>query len=164
MTDFMGLNATRRNHALEHATITVLLERMGFRRRLAGRSNASGFYILGNLPTEAVEKAVSDALTRLQRGEADLAVSPFCGTNLAVSGILAGLCTLGMTQGRGGLAQRASNAMLGGILAVIVGQPLGALAQKYITTSPNLAGVKVRKVAATGWGPFTVHKVDITQA
>src|SRR5688572_24495883 len=85
------VSATRRNHALEHATVAVLLQRLGTTIRLAGRSTATGFYLYGNLPTDAVESATHEALARLKAGEADLAVTPQCGTNLAVSGILAAL-------------------------------------------------------------------------
>ena len=69
------INAVRRNHALEHATISILLNRHG-PMRLVGRAVPDGFYIYGDIPTERLRELADEALTRLQRGEADLAVSP----------------------------------------------------------------------------------------
>ncbi|MFQ5813711.1 MAG: DUF6391 domain-containing protein, partial [Anaerolineae bacterium] len=80
----------RRNHALEHATIHVLTEYKP-RRDLVGRTTAWGFYLFGEVETEEVAVAVSEALARLRRGEHSLAVHPRCGTNLATAGVLAGL-------------------------------------------------------------------------
>ena len=59
------ISATRRNHALEHATVTVLLERFGFTRSLAGRSNQRGFNIFGNVSTQELRSAVDEGLARL---------------------------------------------------------------------------------------------------
>ena len=42
------LDAVRRNHALEHATVAVLLARRG-PMRLAGRASGDGFFILGDI-------------------------------------------------------------------------------------------------------------------
>lgn len=159
MFDIQGLNAARRNHALEHAAVTVLLEKSGFRRRLAGRSTAKGFYILGNVSTRELEEAVEEGLNRLKRGESDLAISPFCGTNLAVAGILAAL-SVTIALGSKNRLTRLPNAMLAGMLAVMVAQPLGALVQKYVTTSPDLYNVRVVGITSKGWGPLTVHKVE----
>ncbi|NLA79214.1 MAG: hypothetical protein GX853_00475, partial [Chloroflexi bacterium] len=78
----------RRNHALEHATMQVLSKRYpGL--RMAGISNPKGFYMVADLPTELMTDATLEARKRLQDGEADLAVHPNCGTNLAVSGAIA---------------------------------------------------------------------------
>src|SRR5207247_8658926 len=84
------INAVRRNHALEHATISILLNRHG-PMRLVGRAVPDGFYIYGDIPTDRLRELADEALTRLQRGEADLAVSPLCGTTIAVAGVLARL-------------------------------------------------------------------------
>lgn len=158
-----AITATRRNHALEHATVTVLLERFGFTRSLAGRSNARGFYIYGGVSTEELRSAAEEGLARLRRGEHSLAVSPFCGTNIAVTGILAGLATLALV-GRRDRLQHLPNAMLGGILAVVVGQPLGRIAQKYVTTSPDMSTMRIESISVKGWGPFKSHWVATSQS
>ena len=159
-------SATRRNHALEHAAVTVLLERHGFARSLAGRSNSRGFHIFGDVSTEELKSAVDEALQRMQRGEGNLAVSPFCGTNIAVTGTLAALATLALVGG-GGVRKRVSrlpNLMLGGIIATVAGQPIGRLAQKYLTTSPDVARLRVKSITRSGFGPFKGHWVETTQA
>lgn len=155
--------ATRRNHALEHAAVAVLLERHGFTRSLAGRSNSRGFHIFGDVSTEELRSAVDEALGRMQRGEATLAVSPFCGTNLAVTGTLAALATLALVGGSRNRISRFPNAVVGGILATIVGQPLGRLAQKHFTTSPDVERLRVERITHEGWGPFKGHWVEVSQ-
>ncbi|MSQ10931.1 MAG: hypothetical protein EXR52_08025, partial [Dehalococcoidia bacterium] len=94
MNPLQKIAATRRNHAVEHGTVTVLLERHGFKRSLAGRSNSRGFYIFGQVEPDDLRSAADEALHRMQQGEGTLAVSPFCGTTIAVTGILAGVATL----------------------------------------------------------------------
>ena len=49
----------RRNHGLEHATISLLNEQ---NYQLSGRSSDSGFVVIGAVPTEKLEKASHDAL------------------------------------------------------------------------------------------------------
>jgi len=154
-----AINATRRNHGLEHATVTVLMEKKGFTRRIAGRSTSSGFHIIGNVSTEELTEAVNEALRRMQRGESSLAISPFCGTNLAVSGILSAL-SVTMVIGNKNRLAKLPNAALAGMLAVIAGQPLGALVQKYVTTRSDVYDLRVIGISSKGWGPLTIHKVE----
>ncbi len=130
---------TRRNHALEHATIHILSERFP-RRAMAGHSNPSGFFLLGDLPTEQVREAVTEALARLQNGESHLAIHEGCGTNYVVTGGLAALFAfVGMSGTRSNRerAERIPMVMLLSILAFIFGQALGPALQKNITTQPD---------------------------
>src|SRR3989304_10578610 len=85
------VNAVRRNPALEHATISILLSRHGPNIRVRGRAAPDGFYIYGDIPTETLRELAHEGLARLQRGESHLAVSPLCGTHLAVAGGPAGV-------------------------------------------------------------------------
>ena len=66
------VNSVRRNHALEHATVAVLLARHG-PTRLAGRASGDGFFILGDVGAEELASCASEALERLQRGQSSLA-------------------------------------------------------------------------------------------
>ena len=151
----------RRNHALEHATISVMLNRQG-PMRVIGRATPDGFYIYGNVETESLRVYSNEALRRLQAGEAHLAVSPLCGTNLVVAGLLAGAGSyLAASTGRRGL-DRLASATLAALVAVIVAQPLGRLVQKHATTSPELAGVRIVEVRRMGRG--SVHKVRTAPA
>jgi len=71
------ITALRQNHALEHAAIAVLIGKLGLHQRVLGRATTTGFYIYGSVPTEAIQEAATEGLARLQRGESELAVSPF---------------------------------------------------------------------------------------
>lgn len=156
------IEATRRNHALEHATIAVLLSKLGVAIRLAGRSTPSGFVIMGNIPTEALKEATQEGLRRLQAGEEDLAISPLCGTNLAVGGILAGAAAT-LALGRKGRWEGLPNAILAAMMALLVAQPLGRLAQRHLTTSTALAGVTVKGITRKSSGHRTIHTVEVRQ-
>jgi len=94
--DLPVISRIRRNHGLEHATITLLSQR--FPLPPHGRILIpGGFFLLGDVPTEEVREVVAQALSRMNNGERQLAVHPNCGTNYAVSGILAGtMAWLGM--------------------------------------------------------------------
>ena len=133
MLEFPIIRRTRRNHALEHATIHML-SRKNRRLRMAGRSSDSGFVLMGDVPTEQVEVAVEEALTRLNNGEHNWALHPNCGTNLVTSAILttsAGM--IGLRSGSHTL-DRFTWTMMLMMLALIVSQPLGMSLQKHITT------------------------------
>lgn len=131
--------ALRRNHALEHATVAVLLARRG-PTRLAGRASVDGFLIFGDVDTDELNASAIEALGRLKSGQASLAVTPLCGTNIAVAAFAAaGTAAAILASGRG----RFSNAFVGAMVAVIGAQPLGLLLQKHVTTSPDLEPVSV---------------------
>src|SRR2546425_1088922 len=88
------VGSVRRNHALEHATIAVLAARLGHELRVVGRATFNGFYLYGEMNEDQVRDSAEEALRRLRGGEGYLAISPMCGTNLAVAGLLAGLSSL----------------------------------------------------------------------
>jgi hypothetical protein len=69
--DIPAIVSVRRNHALEHATMHVLA-RHHQTLRLVGRSSLGGFHIYGQVDTEALASAASEALVRLQNGEREL--------------------------------------------------------------------------------------------
>ena len=153
------VESVRRNHALEHATVSVLLSRLGPNVRLVGRAVSDGFYIYGNVRQDQLESAADEALERMQRGESHLAVSPLCGTNLAMGGTLAGLAAL-ITVGSGDRWERMPNVLTATMLAVLAAQPLGRLAQKYLTTSPDLDDANILSVRQGGSGRRRYLKVE----
>lgn len=159
LTDF--LNAVRRNHALEHATVSLLIARLGPEIRLVGRATQDGFYLYGDLPTDLIRECAVEGLQRLKRGEAFWAVTPLCGTNIATAGIMASLASMAMVGG-GSRKDRLPNALMAGIVAVTLAQPIGRLIQKHITTSPDLAGVEIVEIQRRGNG--AVHKVRTARA
>jgi len=130
---------TRRNHALEHATIHILSDRFPG-HAMAGHSNPTGFVLIGDLPTEQVREAASEALSRLQNGESHLAIHEGCGTNYAVTGGLAAVFALmGMsgTKNDRERLERLPLVMMLSILAFIIGRPLGPALQQKVTTESN---------------------------
>ncbi len=153
------IGSVRRNHALEHATISVLANKMGRDVRLVGRATRNGFYLYGDMPADRVRESTIEALQRLQRGERHLAISPMCGTNLAVAGLLAGLSSL-LALGNRSRVERIPNVLLASMSAVLVAQPLGRLAQKHLTTHPDLSDTELVAIRQGGRGPGRFHKVE----
>ncbi|MEE9276857.1 MAG: DUF6391 domain-containing protein [Dehalococcoidia bacterium] len=147
------VGAVRRNHALEHATVSVLLSRLGPDVRLVGRAANNGFYIYGNVSRRELASAADEALERMQQGEAHLAVSSLCGTNLALGGVLAGLAAI-LALGNGDRWDRLPTVLSSAMLAVVAAQPLGRLAQKYFTTSPDLADTRIVGLREGGRGRY----------
>ena len=156
------VGSVRRNHALEHATISILMGRLGADTRLIGRATSSGFYIYGNVPTKDVEESAEQGLSRLQAGESVLAVSPLCGTNLAVAGVLAGLAST-VSAGNRSRWERLPAVLLASMLAVLAAQPLGRWLQKYVTTSPDLRDVEIVAVRGSGHPRRSYYKVETTR-
>ena len=152
------LASIRRNHALEHATIAVLLGKVGPNTRLVGRATSDGFYIYGKVPTEKIRESAAEGLARLKQGESQLAVSPLCGTNLAVAGILAGLASL-LALGNRSRWERAPNVLMAAVVAVVGAQPLGRLVQRYVTTSPDVQDLEIVEVTGAGRRLALLHKV-----
>lgn len=150
--------AVRRNHALEHATIAVLLRRIGHDVRMVGRATGDGYYLYADIPTELLEEATHEALRRMKSGEGYLAVSPFCGTNLAVAGALAGVASM-VTMGTGNRSQKVPNVILASMLAVLAAQPLGRIVQRYLTTSADVGDTEIVGIRAGGRGGARFHKV-----
>src|SRR5688572_673928 len=79
---------TRRNHALEHATLHMLART--HKINMGGHSNPTGFFIFGELRREDIRNALQEAYTRLRGGESGLAIHPGCGTNLVATAFLPG--------------------------------------------------------------------------
>jgi hypothetical protein len=155
--------AVRRNHALEHATISILMGRLGPDTRLIGRATPTGFYVYGDLPTDKLEESAKEGLARLQRGEERLAVSPLCGTNLAVAGIMAGLASLLSAGGNRSRWEKMPMALLASMLAVIAAQPMGRWLQKRLTTDADLRDIEIVGVRRADGGLSRYHKVETSR-
>jgi hypothetical protein len=156
------IDRVRRNHGLEHATLHILAQRHP-KISLAGHSDTGGYWILGNLTTEEVQSAAEEALERLRNGERSLAVHPYCGTNFATAGILAGvtasLAMLGAGRRFRDKLERLPLAVTLATLALMLAQPLGALLQEQVTTSGRPDGLEILRVVPKKRGKITVHRV-----
>jgi hypothetical protein len=162
--DLPILSRIRRNHGLEHATLTVLARRFPG-RRMAGYSFPGGFFIFGNIATEDLRKGALIALTRLRNGERRLAVHPNCGTNLVVSGFLAGgLAWLGMAgaKERREKVERLPLVIALATLGLVASQPLGPVLQERITTSGDPQSLALVDVYPVPFGRLKLHRV-VTQ-
>jgi Domain of unknown function (DUF6391) len=140
-----GNKILRRNHALEHATIVVMLEREPG-RRLNGFSTDDGFFVQGVRSISEVESAAREAMRRLQSGEKWLAIHRNCGTTIVAANLLAAIFFLG-ALGLGLLYLGGSYLylmILGSVvLAFALRIPLSLLLQKFVTTDADLTNAEV---------------------
>ena len=165
LLDLPVISHTRRNHGLEHATIHVLSERTPS-LRIAGRSQPNGFFLYGDLKTEDIAQAVDEAIRRMKAGEHQLAVHPWCGTNLVASGLLSGGMAFVMSLMMGRRAkwyERLPNAVMGGMAGVAISKPIGPWLQANVTTSANMNGMRVRRIVHKPSGPLPAHFVETSQ-
>lgn len=135
---------TRRNHALEHATIHVLSRTHHV--PMAGHSNPTGFFLIGDLPTAAIQTAATEAWTRLNAGESGLAVHPGCGTNLVAATLLPATFAWAPLRGAKSTRWRLLLIPLALVFAAFgyrLAQPLGPWLQKYITTEADLGSMQI---------------------
>lgn len=152
---------TRRNHALEHATIHILSAKYPD-HHLAGHSNPTGFFILGNVTTEDLKASVTEALTRLRAGQRELAVHPGCGTNFATTALLAGSMAWLPLSGAKSLRRRfwlLPFAVAFGLLGFVISQPLGPLLQAKVTTEADPGNMQIVDVTLVRSNGVAIHRV-----
>ena len=153
---------TRQNHAIEHGTVAVLLER-GAHTPLAGNATPVGFFIYGYLAGEDVRSAADEALRRMQAGERELAVSPYCGTNLVVGALLAGVLSgiiLGKSRGR---LKRMPVAMGAILVSTLLGRPLGSIIQQRYTTLAHVDDIQITGISTLRIGRFAIHRLKTSR-
>lgn len=156
------ITRTRRNHALEHATLQVLATKNP-NRILAGHSDTDGFWIIGDLTTDELADAAVEALARLRKGERGLAVHANCGTNFVASGAAAGLAAwlgmLGVGNGARKKMDRLPVVILLATIALIFSQPLGPWLQAKYTTDAEMGTLKIVEVIRSVRPGLTKHRV-----
>ena len=158
------ISRVRRNHAIEHATVSLLMSR-GIRPPLGGYSTAGGYFIFGRVTLDEVSQAAHEALARLRDGESGLAVSPFCGTNLVAGALLAGAAAaLVMGNSRGKRLQRLPVVGIAAIAATMLARPVGNALQRRYTTLSDASGVEIDEVRQVFAGSFSVHRVRTRMA
>jgi hypothetical protein len=148
---------TRRNHALEHATLHMLART--HKTSMAGHSNPTGFFIFGELHTQDIRAALDEAYTRLNAGEKGLAVHPGCGTNLVATAFLPATMAWMPMQGVRSNRWRLlliPLALVFGVLGFILSKPLGTWLQRNITTEANLGNMQIIDVTLVRKG---VHRI-----
>ena len=108
-------------------------------------SFAAGFFVFGDIPTEAIKPMAEQALSRLRNGEPEMAIHERCGTNLAVAGILTSLSAMSVARLRRPY-NNFNNVMLATTASMIAARPLGLLVQRYLTTRTPASNMRVIKV------------------
>jgi hypothetical protein len=143
LKSMFGNRILRRNHALEHATIVVMMEREPG-RRFNGFSTDDGFFVQGVRSTEEVDGAAREALRRLRAGEKKLAVHRNCGTTIVAANLLAAVFFLGALGLGLFMGWNLYLLILGGILlSLLLRVPLSLFLQRFVTTDPDLSNAEV---------------------
>ncbi|MBK9925515.1 MAG: hypothetical protein IPP66_09515 [Anaerolineales bacterium] len=148
---------TRRNHALEHATLHILART--YKIPMAGHSNPTGFFLLGDIQLEDIAIASTEALSRLKAGESGLAVHEGCGTNLVTAALLPAAFAWAPLQGAKSTRWRLFLIPLAVVFAVFgyfLSKPLGPWLQKYITTEADMGNMQVTNILFVRKG---VHRI-----
>jgi hypothetical protein len=165
--DIPYIRRTRRNHGLEHATIHMLsaLPRPVL---LSGRSDASGFVLVGEADTDQIERAIANALARMRAGQHGLAIHPNCGTAFLTAGFMvtgaAWLGSVGVRRGARDYVDRLPFVLVLSVLALIAAQPVGLKLQERVTTLGDPGDLEVISVRRSvtklpGGHNLTTHRV-----
>ena len=155
MTNTTAILKIRRNHALEHATVALLLER-GVQPPLGGYSVAGGYLIWSMAPIETVTEASTDALNLLKAGHGDLAISPYCGTNMVTSAVLGGLAATLVRGNSRGIGANFRAAIAAIAAASLLSRPVGEFIQRKLTTKPEPASLQITSVREILHTPMTI--------
>jgi hypothetical protein len=150
--------ATRRNHAVEHATLKILARKYDD-RNLAGHSNPTGFFLFGDLAMDDIRGAIHEAMTRLRAGESELAIHPGCGTNLATSMLLPATFAWVPFQGARSLRWRLlliPVALVFAVFGYLLSKPLGPWMQRNVTTQADLGDLQLVDVTRVRKGVYRV--------
>ncbi len=126
---------------------------------MAGHSNPTGFFILGELSTEDVRAAVEEAYARLNAGESELAIHPGCGTNLVATMFLpATMAWMPLQRARSNRWRfmLIPLALIFGVFGFFLSKPLGTWLQRNITTEADLGNMRVMDVVLVRRG---VHRI-----
>ncbi|MBN1317989.1 MAG: hypothetical protein JXA42_21075 [Anaerolineales bacterium] len=165
------IRRVRRNHALEHAAIHVLT-RTAKNTPIYARSTPLGLVVYGNLATEEVANAASEALSRLKNGEHHLAVHPNCGTNLVTAGglsAMAALVALNVQQktkkkwNLWHLLGALPMVVLASAAALIVAQPLGQALQLNMTTESRVGNLHITSITRHNQGRLVFHIIKTAE-
>jgi hypothetical protein len=147
----------RKNHALEHATINVLEEKLGRKNIFSGYARENGFYIFGPISPDEVLYSSIEGRERLLNGEKNLAIHNRCGTSIAVATFLTFFTFLILM-----ILTHTINIFLlliAFLIGEIFGPLLGKFTQAYFTTDTNVNNIKIMDVQynpSTIYGPFGI--------
>jgi len=92
-------------------------------------------------------------------GERELAVSRFCGTNMAVGLLLAASVAGLVARSRQGKRSRVPITALGVVGSLWARRPLGNALQRHFTTLPDPERLEVTGIKRIQLGRQTIHRV-----
>ncbi len=153
------LDRVRQNHAIEHGTVEILLSQAS-PTPLGGLATPWGFLIVGRASADRAEAAAGEAVARLRGGEAELAVSPYCGTNLVIGAVIAGAVTALLTRRSTGRLRHVRAAAWGMFAAALLRGPVGNEVQRRLTTLAQVGGLRIRSVRSLQLGGYFIHFVS----
>jgi multisubunit Na+/H+ antiporter MnhG subunit len=150
----------RQVHAIEHATVAILFERRGGRKmRVAGLSHPWGFVLFSpEADSQAITYAAAEAVHRLNSGQSHLAVSDYCGTNLAIAAVAVATAVRAASWKGGSF----SRSVLAAVAMLVVTPVVGQTVQRTVTTLapvPERTPGSARRLAGGSWG--TLHHVPV---
>jgi hypothetical protein len=157
--DLPPVLATRRNHALEHATLHVIESKFPS-LHLAGHSNPSGFFVFANVSRDELSSAITQAMSRLRAGERNLAIHAGCGTNMATSLVMSSLLAFLPVSGRKSTLSRVLMLPIGVIFALLgyaLSQPMGPWLQAKVTTEADMGDLRVVDIVPVRKGVHLVR-------
>jgi uncharacterized protein DUF6391 len=149
---------TRRNHAVEHATLHVLARKYK-NQNMAGHSNPTGFYLMGNFSKEDIQDAADEAMQRIRAGETGLAIHEGCGTNIAASTLLpATFAFVPIQQARSTFWKvfLIPFAILLAVFGYFLSKPLGPWLQRNVTTEADLGNMRILDIIPVRKGLFRI--------
>jgi len=143
--DLPLLLETRRNHAVEHATLHILARKFK-NQSMGGHSNPTGFYLMGNFNKDDIMEAATEAMQRIRAGETGLAIHEGCGTNIATSTLLpATFAFVPMQSARSNFwrVMLIPFAIGLAVFGYFLSKPLGPWLQRNVTTEANLGSMRI---------------------
>ena len=149
---------TRRNHAVEHATLHILARKYK-NQNMAGHSNPTGFYLMGNFSKEDIQDAADEAMQRIRAGETGLAIHEGCGTNIAASTLLpATFAFVPIQQARSTFWKvfLIPFAILLAVFGYFLSKPLGPWLQRNVTTEADLGNMRILDIIPVRKGLFRI--------
>jgi hypothetical protein len=143
--DLPYLLETRRNHAVEHATLHVLARKYK-NMSMGGHSNPTGFYLMGNFTKDDIMTAAAEAMERIRAGEGELAIHEGCGTNIAASMLIpATFAFIPMSRARSTTWKLLLVPFAVGlaIFGYFLSKPAGPWLQRNVTTETDLGSMRI---------------------
>ena len=151
----------RRNHAIEHATVSILTEQK-IKSAVIGFAIPSGFIIYSKSNKDEILSAANHGLKLMKSGISEISISQFCGTNLVVAALLTGVSTLLLGKILGKKSKNILNITNGFLLSALLSKPIGRIVQKYVTTDSNVKNIQIKNIVSLKIGTFHINFISTT--